>query len=335
MPRCPATGSIVKLQTERVRLALAFSDGQRRDVKLDIAEERIHEIEQLASKGRIIGPGELDRLVDQTQPLVDEAADQKLNAEDTARLQEVATRSVRVLESVEAQVDPGAQEQLEEAKSVSATGVSVTSVVVAATNGRQPIVITPQVPVQAPTRTPVPPTEEPTEAVESPTSESTAEATQDPEATATTSDPDSPSNSVVIGDALVDLGAIKLYALTAGQLKIPCRGRGAAGTWTTCLRPVCRTCSPSACKTSESFVVLNTRSGDMYWYVSPNRDNRYDEVQMRIDRNGQVFIADPGVLRLFYGDAAEIPISIMQSIEVLPATVEEPPTTSTVIPQAP
>ena len=130
MPRCPATGSIVKLQTERVRLALAFSDGQRRDVKLDIAEERIHEIEQLASKGRIIGPGELDRLVDQTQPLVDEAADQKLNAEDTARLQEVATRSVRVLESVEAQVDPGAQEQLEEAKSVSATGVSVTSVVV-------------------------------------------------------------------------------------------------------------------------------------------------------------------------------------------------------------
>ena len=31
----------VKLQTERVRLALAFSDGQRHDVKLDIAEERI------------------------------------------------------------------------------------------------------------------------------------------------------------------------------------------------------------------------------------------------------------------------------------------------------
>ena len=155
----------VKLQTERVRLALAFSDGQRQDVKLDIAEERIHEIEQLASKGKIIGPGELDRLVDQTQPLVEDAADQKLNAEDAARLQQVTTRSVRVLESTDTQVDPDAQEQLAEAKSVSATGVSVTSVLVAANNPRQPIVITPQVPVQVPSRTPVPLTEEPTDAV--------------------------------------------------------------------------------------------------------------------------------------------------------------------------
>ena len=85
-----------------------------------------------------------------------------------------------------------------------------------------------------------------------------------------------------------------------------------------------------------SFVVLNTRSGDMYWYVSPNRDNRYDEVQMRIDRNGQVFIADPGVLRLFYGDAAEIPHP--DHAEHRGAAGDRrgaANTTSTVIPQAP
>ena len=326
----------VKLQTERVRLALAFSDGQRQDVKLDIAEERIHEIEQLASKGKIIGPGELDRLVDQTQPLVEDAADQKLDAEDTARLQEVATRSVRVLESVE--THPGAQEQLDEAKSVSANGVSVTSALVATTNGRQPIVITPQVPVQGPTRTPVPPTPEPTEAVGSPASEPTSDATEDPEATATPSGPNAPSDSVVIGDTpVVDLGTIKLYALTAGQLKI--LAPGAENGWY--LDNVPSAGVPNLLtlrmQDQQSFVVLSTVTGDLYWYVSPNRDNRYDEVQMRIDRNGQVFIADPGVLRLFYGEAAEIPILIMQSIEVLPpAPVEDEPTpTSTTVPQAP
>ena len=235
-------------------------------------------------------------------------------------------------------MDPNAQEQLAEAKSVSATGVSVTSVLVSAPAGRQPIVITPQVPVQAPPRTPGPPTDEPTEAVESPTSEPTTDATQDPGETPTASDPDSPSASVVIGgDPIVDLGTIKLYALTAGQLRI--LAPGAENSWY--LDNVPSAGVPNLLtirmQDQQSFIVLSTVTGDMYWYVSPNRDNRYDEVQMRIDRNGQVFIADPGLLRLFYGEAAEIPILIMQSIEVLPpASVEEQPTpTSTVLPQAP
>ena len=42
----------VKLQTERVRLAMAINDGQERDIRLDIAEERLHEIEAMANKGR-------------------------------------------------------------------------------------------------------------------------------------------------------------------------------------------------------------------------------------------------------------------------------------------
>src|SRR4029077_12487807 len=37
----------VKLQTERVRLALAFSDDSERSIRLDIAEERVSEIERL------------------------------------------------------------------------------------------------------------------------------------------------------------------------------------------------------------------------------------------------------------------------------------------------
>ena len=41
----------------------------KRDVKLDIAEERAREIEQLTANGKIIGPGVLDRLVEQTSRL--------------------------------------------------------------------------------------------------------------------------------------------------------------------------------------------------------------------------------------------------------------------------
>jgi len=79
----------VKLQTERIRLALAFGDGAKRDVKLDIAEERAREIEQLTKRGRIIGPGVLDRLVEQTQPLIDEAGPD-WNTDDVARLHTLA-----------------------------------------------------------------------------------------------------------------------------------------------------------------------------------------------------------------------------------------------------
>ena len=129
----------------------------------------------------------------------------------------------------------------------------------------------------------------------------------------------------------MDFGTLKLYALTAGQLKI--LAPGSENGWYLDNVPAAGVPNLLTLRMQDqqSFVVLSTVTGDMYWYVSPNRDNRYDEVQMRIDRNGQVFIADPGVLRLFYGEAAEIPILIMQSIEVLPpaSLEEEPPPTST------
>ena len=49
----------VKLQTERVRLALAFSDDGKRDVRLDIADDARTRSEELTARGDRIGPGVL------------------------------------------------------------------------------------------------------------------------------------------------------------------------------------------------------------------------------------------------------------------------------------
>ena len=87
----------IKLETERVRVALAFSDEAKRDVKLDIAEERVSEIQQLARRGRIIGPGVLDRLVEQTQPLVDDAREGGWDPDEAARLEAVTEKQQEVL----------------------------------------------------------------------------------------------------------------------------------------------------------------------------------------------------------------------------------------------
>jgi hypothetical protein len=326
----------IKLQKERVRLALAFSEDSKQEVKLDIAEERLHEIEQLAAKGRIIGPGELDRLVSHTQPLVDAAAENELNTEDAARLQEVTARGVEVLDTVEPQVDPDALAQLEEAKNVSATGVSVTRDAVVAVAGRQPVVITPEVPLQLPPRTPEP---EPTEAPDTPTAEPTTDATdatQEPvETPREPSDDEELTDAVVLDGVSIDLGDVALYRMTAGQLTmlVP----GSQNGWYLDNLPQSGVPTLLSLRTQDqqSFVVVSTGSGDMYWYVSPTGDSRFDEVQMRITRDGQVFIPDPAELRARYGAVAEIPILMMQSIDLLPepVAVDDPAPTDTVTPE--
>jgi hypothetical protein len=320
----------VKLQTERVRLALAFSDDQKREIKLDIAEERIREIEALASKGRIIGPGVLDRFADQTATLVAEAQEGKLDSTDAARLQQVSVRSSQVLNAVQGKVDPAAEEKLAEAKSVADSAVDVTRDLVVADPDRPLIVITPQNAV--PTATPAPTeeaTEEPTAAPETPTAEPTQPGATPTEAPAV--DPgDVLTDEVVLGETpIVELGEIKLYTLAAGRLRMYVPGAGTE--WFIDNAPSSGVPLLLTFKTQDqqSFVVVNTRTGDMYWYISPAGNNRFDEVQMRITRDGQVFEADPAVLRLFYGDDAEIPILMLQSIKLVPEAKPTPEPTAT------
>jgi hypothetical protein len=328
----------VKLQAERVRLALAVTEGQERDVKLDLAEERLREIERLASKGKIIGPGVLNRFADQTQPLVDAAQAGELGADDAARLQAVSLRSARVLDAVEPHVADNAGDQLAAAKDVSNAAISVT----VGNPDRPPLVFEPgrraDTPTPEPTEQLPTTTSTPDEAASTPTVEPTVDnSAPDPDATPTEAPQiETATDSVVLGNTpLVDLGEIKLYSLVAGNLKVLIPGVGSS--WFIDNIPASGVPLLITLKTQDqqSMVVLNTTTGDMYWYISPARNGRFDEVQMRLTRGGEVLTAEPDGIRLFYGADAQIPLLIMQSIQLLPDPVATPEPTETLEQAAP
>ncbi|HXK34020.1 MAG TPA: DUF5667 domain-containing protein [Dehalococcoidia bacterium] len=322
----------VKLQTERVRLALTFSDDARHDVKLDIAEERAEEIEKLAERGRAITPGVIDRLVDQTAPLVEAAENGELDAEEAARLREIAQKQKQVLAQISGAVEPEAQEKLTEAVELSRQAVEVSARITANDPQRPPQVVTASVEL---TPTPSP----------SPTATQTAPATPDATAPAgTPADPATPLpatpvEGVVVGEEPVATrDSIKLIPLSSGRVRItiPAPEHG----WSIVREPgsstpeLVRITNDPAILGSHgsSLLVISTLTGDMYWYV--NFNGRLDEVQMRVTRNGKVFVADEDVVRATYGDLAKVPLIVLDSIEVIqdPTPTPSPTVTPTADP---
>jgi hypothetical protein len=83
-----------------------------------------------------------------------------------------------------------------------------------------------------------------------------------------------------------------------------------------------------------SLVTLNALNGDMYWYV--NRNGRFDEVQMRIQKHdGTIYVADQEVLNAAYGDASNIPYYMLTTIALaddtpMPVPTDTPATPATV-----
>ncbi|TAK65791.1 MAG: hypothetical protein EPO22_04430, partial [Dehalococcoidia bacterium] len=257
----------VKLQTERVRLALAFSDGAKRDVKLDIAEERAREIEQLTKRGRIIGPGVLDRLVEQTKPLVDEAGPD-WNTGDVARLHTLAEREQVALKQAEPHIDPAAHVELAQARDVSKEAVVRSDSILVTRTDALPRVVTPSVPLAdlaEVTSTPEPATDTP----EASTTESST-----PQATAT-SKPSGVQVDATPEDATGDVNWIRLAAGRFTTL-IPSPADG----WTISGMDVAAgpVPVPSLIKLTNvngtSLITFNVKTGDMYWFVA--RNGRFD-----------------------------------------------------------
>lgn len=314
----------IKLQTERVRVTLAFGDDAKRSVKLDIAEERVNEIEQLTHRGKIIGPGVLDRLVEQTQPLVDDAKAGGWAPGDAARLEQVSEKQQAVLAQAAPQITPDAQDRLTAAVDVSKSAQQVSIRIIYDDPQRPPAVLTPSVPLTAtpaPTETPLPtPSPVPTEASAStPESSATAVAPTDTPASVSAR-----VSGVVIGATPAETrNSVKLFAVTAGQLTFLAPGSGDG--WQLVDAPAAGV--PVLIKFSNtdgtSLITLNTANGDMYWYISQN--GRFDEVQMRIKRDSGVFVADLNVLRTAYGDASDIPWYVLQSIALAPAPATATP----------
>ena len=314
----------IKLETERVRLALAFSESDRRSVRLDIAAERAHEIEALTKNGDTIGTDELNRLASQTSALARDASDGGWNSKDLARLQDVSEKSNVVLQQAAPHVAPGAAPSLAKAVDVSQDALRVATAAIVATQPsvlKPTLLLTPAAPVETPSAGPTgTPSEEasPT-AVESPATSPT-EGASTPEATATPGGRPLSVDETPVGQ---DLGVL-WKRLIVGNVSalIPSEKDGwhiAGGDLSVPLPALVHLSNVD----STSLLVIDTRNGDMYWYQAVA--GNFQEIQMRMAQpDGTVLVADPDVLRPTYGTLADIPLYVLHSLDVTPLPTPTP-----------
>jgi hypothetical protein len=112
----------VKRLTERTRLTFTFGDDARRDYRISLAEERLHEVQALAGQERHISESVLRQLIDSTEPLVQTLEPTSVPADQIARITDLTAQQQDVLGSVAPLVDDNAVEELEEAMVVSSEG---------------------------------------------------------------------------------------------------------------------------------------------------------------------------------------------------------------------
>ncbi len=305
----------LKLQTERVRLALAFSEDAKRDVRIDIAGERATEVERMANSGRIIGPGVLDRLADQTAPLVQAVDNGELDASELRKFAEVVEKQKAVLALSASQLSADAQPNLEVAQDISAAGVQ--KVVVAIRNSQPgvPFVYTPVVPLS---------TEGVATETTTPTATGTATASATPGPTEEGGTPEpQPTSGVVITpeDDDVTFG-VSWVRVSAGAISIlvPSESDGwqMSGLSGEGAPALVRVTNANA----TSIITINPRTSDIYWFIV--KDGVFDEVQLRATRDGQTFVADQTVIRLLYGSDSDIPLYVLRSLDLLPEPIPTP-----------
>ncbi len=75
-----------------------------------------------------------------------------------------------------------------------------------------------------------------------------------------------------------------------------------------------------------SLVTINAMNGDVYWTF--HHDGRFDEIQMRLDRNGEVLVVDRDILHTAYGHDADIPLYILDSLQLAPPAALGTPVTA-------
>jgi hypothetical protein len=301
----------VKLQTERVRLALAFTEDAKRDVRLDIAAERVDELEKLTEKGRIIGPGVIDRLKSDTEPLVDDLDSDDLDPGELQRVHAITEKSKSVLEAVE--VEPEAQPLLAETKALVENAAVESGVKILAASDPGAL-ITPQIPLE---------TAEPTETPE-PTAVPDGSATPEtsPEPTATTT-PAREGLEVDVTPVGIDRG-VTWIRLSSGLFStlIPSPQDG----WNIAGLNIADGSSPAPKlirlynADGTQIITMNPKNGDTYWFIAIA--GVFDEVQLRITRDGQTYVADRNLVTRLYGPMADIPLYVIDHIEFL----SEPPT---------
>jgi hypothetical protein len=220
------------------------------------------------------------------------------------RLHAVTARQRTVLAAVEDQVSPDAVEKLAEAKVVSDEGYRTTFVAIADPNDNVPVVLTPdqllETETPGPTQTPSA-TATPEASVTPDGASPTAPATAEPQETPGIGVGSEPEDTV-FGVLWVRLSAGHLTTLIPSEKD----GWRVMGVQTSVVQ--------LSNVDGTSLITINPRNGDMYWFIL--RNGYFDEVQMRLTRDGRTMIIDRDALRAAYGEVAEIPIYMLNHIEL-------------------
>ena len=112
----------VKRLAERTRLTFTFGEDARRDYRIDLAEERLHEVQGLASHERQIGESVLRQLVETTEPLVRALEPDSVPSGQIERITDLTAAQQDTLDRVAPLVEDKAVDELEEARVVSSEG---------------------------------------------------------------------------------------------------------------------------------------------------------------------------------------------------------------------
>jgi len=112
----------VKRFTEHARLTFTFGENARRDYRIGLAEERLHEVQEMASQDQRIGGSALRQLVDATEPLVRALEPDSVPSDQIQRITDLTAEQQDTLDRVAPLVEEKAAGDLEQARVVSSDG---------------------------------------------------------------------------------------------------------------------------------------------------------------------------------------------------------------------
>ena len=319
----------VKRATENVRLTFAFSEGARRDLNIELAGERLYEIQGLADKGRPIGGGLLNDLKGETDSLVSNLDKSDWDSGKVREVGELAQQQQQVLAQVELLVKADAQDELAEARAVSQkASVKAAQAYALALfdekSGKGEKTDAADEPEEEATEAPSvagAPTEEggtPSPQTATPVPEDESMAVIEPGTPL-----EEGAAGVVWDRVVIDRFSVEVPSEASGW-RLAGFGFGADNT-----AP-----APDLLRITNAggtaMIVINPRNGDTFWYQY--KGGLFDEFIVRVVVGDQVWQADLDAMRGFYAAYADIVLHIVETIDIAPPPTPTPPPTETPTP---
>ena len=322
----------VKRTVEDVRYTFTFGEGGRQQLDIDYAHERLTEIEKLVEKGHTIGEGPLKDLAEQTDSVVSRLDDPQVELEEVQEVKDLAEKQRDVLANVELQIKPAAADELEQAQTASRQAYVQAAALVIVINDRDG-------PNADATETPTPET---TPALaESPTPEATEEVGPVPTETGETPTPtpSQPEVTPIPGNLVIaplegeddagltwDLAVIDRFSVEVPSTRSGWQFMGII------TRPDGTVEAPFMLRLANAdmttIIVIDPRSGDMYWEQYFN--GLFHEYVVRA--SAIAWQATEDDLKAFYPDNTAIVLHMLNSIKIETAPTATPTPEPTIPP---